>query len=316
MLIEGDAYPIPRIEDLIEQIGHSKFMTKMDLCKGFYQVPLAVSSMPITAFCTPFGQYMWRRLPMGISASPNVFASMMSKVLSGMESFCVVYIDDLVVYSQSWEEHVSHLGMVLDCLKTAGLTVKLSKCEFVCEKLNFLGNTVQMGKVSPGEVKVKALLDSLKPCNKRQLQKFLGLAGYFRRFICHYSHITACLTDLLKKGRPFVWTIEHDKAYETIKHSMTGPTTLTIADFNKPFALFVDCSNVAAGAVLMQKDNDLGQYRPVAFYSKKLNCAQQHYTTQDKEALALVLAVRAFSVYLSGRVTVFTDHKPLKYNIA
>jgi hypothetical protein len=310
--IEGNSYPIPRIDELIERIGHAKYKTKMDLCKGFYQVPLTAASMPITAFCTPFGHFMWRRLPMGISTSPSVFSSMMNTILGGIEHFCVVYIDDIVVFSKSWEDHMQHLNVVLRRLESAGLTVKLSKCEFVCDKFNFLGHTVQLGTVSPGEVKVKALLDAPRPQNKRQLQKLLGLAGYFRRFIRQYSDVTACLTDLLKKGRRYEWTKVHDDAFDAIKRIMTEQPTLLIADFNKPFAIFVDCSNVAAGAALMQQDDD-NQYRPVAYYSKKLNSAQQNYSTQDKEALALVLAVRAFTVYLSGHVIIYSDHMPLKY---
>ncbi len=191
--------------------------------------------------------------------------------------------------------------------------MKLSKCYFGCVEIEYLGHVVGLGKVSPRQQKVNDLLRATKPESKRQLQSWLGLAGYYRKFIPRYSELTAFLTDLLGKGKKFVWTPQCDVSFEEIKVLMTSSPVLFIANFEQPFFIFVDASDVAVASILMQQDKDK-LFHPVSYYSKKLNAAQRNYSATDKEALALVLSVRAFRVYLSGgKTTVYTDHEALKY---
>ena len=309
----SEHFPIGRIDDLIEKIGHAKYKTKLDLSKGFYQMPLDEKSKPITSFSTPFGQFQWTCLPFGLKTSPSRFCLMMSKILAGLEHICAVYIDDIVIFSDSWEDHLFHIATVLKRLRSAGLTVKLTKCFFACPELEYLGHMVGIGKVSPGVLKVKALLDSPRPLCKRQVMSLVGLAAYYKRYLLHFSHITAPLTDLLKKGRAFKWTEECEASFLQIKQQLASSPTLLIADFNKPFFLYVDASAKAVGSALMQED-ELGEHRPVAYYSKKLAGAQVNYSVPDKECLGLVLACRAFKMYLrNGRVVVYTDHQPLVF---
>lgn len=307
-----NVFPIRRIEDLIEKIGKSKFLTKLDLSKGFHQVLLDVGSRPITAFCTPFGQYHWLRLPFGLKTSPMNFSSRLSKVLDGLDAFCCAYIDDIVIGSDTWDEHVSHVSAVLGRLRDAGLTVKLAKCEFACQSIECVGHRVGQGVMSPKEAKVKALLEAPRPKGKRDLQRLLGLANYYRKYIPNYSEIVLPLTEMMSKNVKFVWNEAAERSFVQVKERLTSIPVLAVANFDKPFVLFVDASNYCVGACLAQKDK-CDVFKPVCYFSRKLSGAQKNYSTSDKEGLALVLAVRAFRSYLSDRVIVFTDHEPLRY---
>ena len=303
---------MPRIDDLLDRIGQSEYLTKLDLSKGFYQILLNKSSRPITTFCTPFGTWRWKRVPFGLKTSPACFNKMLYNVLSGLEDFCGIYLYDIVIYSKTFEEHVQHCRIVLERLKKACLTVKLVKCYFACKQIEYLGHTVGLGEIRPKEQKVKDLLQTDRPVGKRQLQSFLGAAGYYRRFIPNFSDITAPLTSMLCKGRKYLWTREAEASFQEVKNFLSVTPVLLIADFTKPFYVFVDVSAIAVGAVLMQKGND-ELYHPVSFFSKKLNSAQQNYGTTNREALALILAVRAFKIYLTGKTVVYTDHEALCY---
>ncbi len=311
-LIEGDSFPMARVDDLLDRIGQATVLSKFDLCKGFYQVLLDETSRPITSFCTPFGVFQWKRLPMGLKISPAAFNAMLAKVLSGLEDICGLYLDDIVVFSKSWEEHLRHIELIFQRLKNYGLTIKLSKCFFACPEIEFLGHMVGFGTVSPKQLKVMDLLNTMRPEGKRQLQSWLGLSGYYQRYIPKYAELTAPLTDLLKKDVKFNWTAKADKSFNEIKCLLAQKPVLKIADFSKPFVIFVDASSVASAAILMQTGEN-GVLHPISYYSKKHNKSQLNYTTTDLEALAMVLAVRAFRIYLSGATTIYTDHEALHY---
>ena len=273
-LIEGNSFPIPRIDDLIDRIGKGKFLTKMNLSKGFYQIPLDENSKFITTFCTSFGSYNWKRLPFGLKISPSVFSSMISSVLEGLEDICGVYIDDIVTFSENWDDHIKHCCIVFDRLLKAKLTVKLAKCSFACKEIEYLGHVVGLGKIMPMELKVKSLMETSRPQTKKQLQSFLGLAGFYQRYLPLYSQMTAPLAELLKKSHKYVWTEKKDKAFCEIKKFMSMSPVLKIANFNKPFVIFVDASDIAVGSVLMQKDDNDNKYKPVCYFSNKLNKCQ------------------------------------------
>ena len=193
----------------------------------------------------------------------------------------------------------------------AGFTVKLAKCEFACSELEYIGHKVGLGVMSPKLLKVNALINTPKPINKRQLQLFLGFANYYKQYLKQYSTIAYPLTDMLRKDKKIVWTSECECSFQEIKRQLSESPVLLIADYNKPFVLYVDASNLGVGAALMQKDN--GVQKPVCYFSKKLKDTQRRYSTSDREALALVLAVRAFRTYLSVGNVVYTDHEPLKF---
>jgi len=308
---EGESFPLPLIEDLLDRVGQSRFLTKLDLSKGFYQIPLEDSSMKYTAFCTPFGLFEWRRLPFGLKTSPSQFQSLMQRVLEGLD-FCAAFMDDIVIFSMTWVEHVNHMRAVFDRLKRAKLTVKLSKCFFGCREIEYLGHRIGNGRLSPKEAKVLALLEMPRPANKKTLQSFIGSVNYYHRYVQNFAEIAAPLTHLLKKDVTFVWSAEAEKGYQLLLRILSTPPVLVVADFAKPFVLFTDASGVAVSCVLAQLDES-GIYRPVAYMSRKLNPAQVNYSTIEREALGIVLGVRTFRIYLSGSVTIFSDHQPLSF---
>jgi len=308
----GDSFPLPLIDDLIDRIGQAQFLSKFDLSKGFYQLKLSVESRKYSAFCTPFGLFEFQRLPFGLKTSPAQFQYLIQKVLEGMSDFCGAFIDDIVVFSNSWTEHLQHVQMVLERLLNAKLTVKLSKCSLACHEIEYLGHKVGGGKMSPREVKVKALLDMPRPVNRKQVQSFLGSTGYYQRYVPRYAELVSPLTSLLKKNQIFSWSNEAELSYIKLKEYLSNAPVLVIADFRKPFFLFIDASNVAVSAILMQVGDD-GLYHPVSYYSHKLNAAQKNYSTVERESLALILAARSFRIYLSGHVIVYSDHEPLSF---
>ena len=307
-----DAFPLPRVEDLIDKIGRSRFLTKIDLSRGYWQVPMDEISIPVSAFVTPHGQFQWKYMPFGLRNAPATFQRLVKRVLSGLETFTGAYLDDIIIFSDNWDDHMKHLKLVFDRVRQANLTLKKSKCVFASAEVEYLGHTVGLGKVAPRSAKVDAILKFQRPSDKKQLRAFLGIAGYYRKFIPHFAQIAACLTDLLRKNTKFVWTEIQDTAFCDLKSRLASRPILRPPDFSLPFALAVDASDVAVGANLFQVVD--GIEHPVCYYSKRLNVHQQRYSTIEKEALALLLAVRNFSVYFGTHpVTVYTDHSPLQF---
>jgi hypothetical protein len=307
-----DSFPMARIDDIIDKVGQAKFMTKLDLSRGYWQIPMDPDSIPLSAFCTPHGLFQWKVMPFGLRNAPATFERLVKRVLSGLEAFTCSYLDDIIIFSASWSEHLSHLHQVFERIRSAGLTVKKSKCVFANAEVEYLGHKIGLGKVEPRYATVQALLDFPRPSNVKQLRSFLGLAGYYRRFLPHYSDIAACLNNLLRKGVKFGWTAEAEIAYLDLKSRLASRPILRSPDFALPFSLAVDASNLAIGANLFQVLD--GVEHPICYFSKKLDQHQQRYSTIEKEALALVLAVRNFSVYFGSQpVTVFSDHSPLQF---
>lgn len=307
-----DPYPLPRVEDLIDRVGKAKYLTKLDMTRGYWQVPLNPKSVPLSAFVTPFGHFQWKVMPFGLRNAPATFSRLVSKLLSGLEFCCTAYLDDILIYSDNWIDHLRHIRTVLTRIKNAGLTLNHTKCVFAAAEVDYLGHHIGLGKVQPREKKVEALLSFARPQTRKQLQSFLGLAGYYRKFIPHFSDIAVNLSNLLKKGNKFEWNDETEKAFLDLKSRLATRPILKPPDFNLPFCLAVDASNVATGAVLFQKIDNIEH--PICFFSHKLDKHQTQYSTVEKEALGLVLAVRVFSVYFgSTPVRVYTDHNPLVF---
>ena len=307
-----DPFPLPRIEDLLDRVGKAKYLTKLDMTRGYWQVPLDDVSVPISAFVTPHGHFQWRYMPFGLRNAPATFSRLVNKLLMGLEGFCAAYLDDIIIFSDTWEEHLSHIRAVLTRVREAYLTLSPKKCHFAVAEVDYLGHHVGLGRVQPRAQKVQALLSFPAPTTRRQLQQFLGLAGYYRKFVPHFAQITSCLSDLLKKGTKFVWTPQTERAFLDLKSRLATQPILRPPDFTKPFCLAVDASDVAIGAVLFQEVE--GLEHPICYYSKKLDCHQKRYSTVEKEALGLIQAVRTFSVYFgSSPVRVYTDHSPLQF---
>ena len=310
-----DAYPMPRIDDLIDDIGGAKFITTLDLAKGYWQVPVRETDRPKTAFTTPQGLYQFRVMPFGLQGAPATFQRMMDSLLRGLRKFTAAYLDDIVIFSTSWEEHLLHLRTVLQRLQEAKLTIKPKKCQFGMNSCTYLGHVVGNGGVCPEAAKVLAVDAFPQPQTKKQVRAFLGLAGYYRKFIPNFATIAAPLTDLTRRSSPtrVPWSPDCQHAFEQLKNSLRSFPILRSPDFSKPFLLQTDASDRGIGAVLSQTD-DNGVEHAICFYSKKLLPREEKYATVEKECLAIKTAVDVFKVYLLGRrFTIQTDHRALEW---
>ena len=309
-----DAEPMERLDDLFQQIGtESNFVSKIDLSKGYWQIPLADSAKPITAFATELGLMQFRVLPFGLQGAPAAFSRMMRKVLAGLNNV-KNYIDDIVVHHARWEDHVNGIKEVLERLRKAGLTARPSKCSLGFYQVEFLRHKIGNGKLAPTETKVEAIRNAAPLQTKKQLRSFLGLARFYRRYVPNFSAVVSPLTDATKTGKPnrIEWGEPQERAFKYVKNCLSQGPVLRFPDFERPFILAADASDTGLGAVLMQEFED-GKF-PVVYLSKKLLPREQRYSVVERECLALVWEIKSLSSYLIGReFLVETDHAPLLY---
>ena len=265
---QTDAYPMPRIDDLIDRIGGSRFITTLDLARGYWQVPVREEDRPKTAFTTPHGLFQFRVMPFGLQGAPATFQRMMDSLLRGLETHTAAYLDDVVIHSHTWKEHLHHIHTVLSRMRDANLTIKPKKCQFGMHNCTYLGHIVDDGQVKPEPVKLDAVRSFPQPTSKKQVRAFLGLTGYYRKFIPEFATTAAPLTDLTRKSSPnrVVWTDDCTRAFEKLKEKLCTAPVLYSPDFTKPFVLQTDASDRGIGAVLSQLDPD-GTDHPVSFYS-------------------------------------------------
>ena len=311
----SDPYQMPRVDDMLDRLGRAKYLSTIDLTKGYYQVPVRASDQEKTAFVTPFGKYQFCTMPFGLKGAPTTFQRLMDIILEGMQDFSSAYIDDISIFSDSWPEHLHHLRQVFMGLLNEGLKAKKKKCKFAVTKCSHLGHVIGQGRVEPEQTKVEAVREFSRPKTKKDVRAFLGLVGYYRRFLPDFSSRTACLSDLTRAVAPnaIQWREEHQLAFDSLKEELTRPPVLLSPNFEKPFRLQTDASERGIGAVLSQ-DDDEGVEHPVAFYSKKLLPRETRYSTVEKECLAIVAAMKHFRVYLLGKkFEIQTDHQALRY---
>ena len=307
-------YPLPVLSDLLQSLGeHNSVFSSLDLMSGFWQVPLAPESRPLTAFSTPAGHFHYVRLPMGLKNSPICFQLLINEVFRGLLGDGVfAYLDDIVVVSRDMDTHFHKLTEVLTRLCHAGLKVKLSKCHFLKKRLTFLGHVVDADGLHTSDDKIKAVKHFPCPTSVTELKSFLGLSGYYRPFVPHYARLSAPLLRLLKKDVPFHWGPDQEDAFTSLKEKLTSAPVLAFPDFGKPFILCTDASGAGLGAALMQADAR-GKNRPIAFASRILNQAESRYSVTDLETLAIIWALRHFRDLIYGySITVYTDHKAIK----
>lgn len=311
-------FPIPRIEAIIDETGGCRYFSRIDLCKGFWQVPLQEETKMYTAFTTPFDLYEYNRLPFGWKNSPAWFQKMMNQVLNPyLGIFCNVYIDDIIVYSKTQEEHRQHLSQVLSALSSAKLKVNFKKSEFFQTQVVFLGRVFNGSTKSTKEESVARISQLVKPYDVHSLRVFLGLAGHFRAFIKDYALKTKCLTRLTQKDVIFDWTEECERAYRDMVQAISSDPILSLPDFTLPFELNTDASHYGTGAVLYQRDAKQPahkQLRVVGYHSYTFSKSELNYTTTEKEAMAVLKAVHYFRSYVEGApFKLFTDHQALTH---
>ena len=315
-ITKKDSYPLPRIDETLDSLHGMKYFSTLDLLAGYWQIELEEKDKEKTAFITGNELYEFNRMPFGLCNTPATFQRSMNHVLrTVLGEKALVYLDDIVVFSDTPENHLINLREVLTLLKTAGLKIKLQKCKFMKKSVEFLGHIISGEGISPNPSTIKAIVNYAKPTSVDEVRSFLGLAGYYRRFIPHFGSIAKPLTRKTHKdviNEPFNWTNEDQKAFDKLRTCLITPPILAYPDFSKDFLLFTDASNYGVGAVLSQTQNE--KEVVIAYASRQLKQPELKYATIEKEALAVVFAIKQFKQYLTDRpFLVISDHRPLQW---
>jgi hypothetical protein len=301
-------YPLPRIDDLFDQLKGACVFSKIDLRFGYHQLKIPVSDIPKTAFITRYGLYEYTVMSFGLINALAYFMYLMNKVfMEYLDKFVVVFIDDILIFSKNEEEH-DDLCLVLQKLRENQLYARHNKCEFWLKELSFLGHIISEGGSSVDTSKVKDVLSWMTPQNVSDIRSFLGLAGYYRRFIEGFSKISKPMIELLAKCNAFEWMPRHETNVQELKKILTMTSVLNMPDMEKPFSIYCDSSSQSLGCVLMQDSH------VVAYASWQLRKHEEKYPTHDLELAAVVHALKIWRHYIIGRrCEVYSDHKSLKY---
>ena len=312
-----DLYPLPRIDDLLDQLGKSRYFSTLDLASGYWQIRVHPESVEKTAFVVPQGLFQFRVMPFGLTNAPSVFQRLMTRVLMGLNpddgpDFVSVYIDDVLVFSLTLEEHIKHLKEVITRLQEAGLKLKPTKCHFILEEVEYLGHVITPDGLKPAHKLTAAVVKFPVPRSVKEVRQFLGLSSYYRRFIPRFAQIAKPLHELTQKGIQFCWNERCQLAFVTLKEKLTQAPVLSYPCFDKPFVLETDASTDGIGAVLAQEQDD-GHVHPIAYASRALSPTESKYAITELETLAVVWAMSHFHSLLYGHsVTVYTDHSAVQ----
>lgn len=286
-------HPLPIVDELLDELAGACCFTKLDFRADYHQIRVAPEDEFKTVFRTHHGLYEFRVMPFGLTNAPATFQSIMSQIFASLlRKHVLVFMDDVLIYSKSLEEHVLHLTQVFQILDNHHFLVKLSKCEFAKQELDYLGHTISIQGVATEPTKIQAIAKWPVPSTVKELRGFLGLTGYYRRFIKHYGILSKPLTALLKKGVQFQWTPQAHEAFQLLQNALTQAPVLAIPDFSKQFVLETDASDIGLGAVLMQDGH------PISYLSKALSPRNQALSTYEKECMAILLAVDKWRPYL------------------
>ncbi|KAJ9536518.1 hypothetical protein OSB04_un000312 [Centaurea solstitialis] len=302
-------YPLPRIDDLFDQLQGAKYFSKIDLRSGYHQLKVREEDIPQTAFRTRYGHYEFLVMSFGLTNAPAAFMDLMNRVCKPyLDEFVIVFIDDILIYSKTAEEHGEHLRKVLEMLKREQLYAKFSKCEFWLKEVQFLGHIVTQEGIKVDPAKIEAIKDWESPKSPSEVRSFLGLAGYYRRFIEHFSTIATPLMALTKKDIKFEWSSTCERAFNNLKGKLTSAPILALPNGTDGFVVYCDASKLGLGCVLMQDG------KVIAYASRKLKVHELNYPTHDMELAAVVFALKIWRHYPYGvKCQIYTDHKSLQY---
>jgi hypothetical protein len=307
-----DVYPLPRIDEMIDKLAQSQYFSALDLASGYWQIEVAECDKPKTAFNTGTGLYEFNVLPFGLTGAPSTFQRTMDFLFMDV-GHVMVYIDDLIIFSPTFEEHLKDLEAVFKRLRQAGLKLKPTKCEWAKEEVQFLGHIVSRTGIQPDPTNTNKVKTFPEPKTVRHIQQFLGLASYYRRFIMNFALIAEPLHRLLKKDQKFIWQEDQQRAFETLKEKLVNPPIMVFPNFTKPFWIQTDASGFSIGSILAQKDENQAE-RVIAYASRTLNKAEKAYSVIERELLAIIWSVKHFRHYIYGQqIMLQTDHSPLKW---
>ncbi|KAL4360823.1 hypothetical protein GQ457_04G019820 [Hibiscus cannabinus] len=302
-------YPLPRIEDLFDQLRDAYVFSKIDLRSGYYQMKVKDADVPKTAFRTRYGHFEFLVMPFGLTNAPAAFMDLMNRVFKPyLDKFVVVFIDDILIYSRNKDDHAEHLRIVLQTLRECQLYAKFSKCEFWLSEVAFLGHVISAKGIMVDLKKFQTILDWRPPRNVSEVRSFLGLVGYYRRFVKGFSVIALPLTKILRKDQPFEWSEDRQRSFDKLKQALTHAPVLIQPEPGIEFTVYSDASHSGLGCVFMQGEN------VIAYASRQLKPHELNYPTHDLELAAIVFALKIWRHYLYGeKCHMFTDHKSLKY---
>lgn len=312
--LEKMMFPIGDLSNYYQHLSGSRWFTIIDLNKSFLQCKIAEESQYLTAFSTIYGKYAFTRVPFGLHIGSAVLASYMDRVLHEVKfKWALNFADDILIFSKDLKSHLKHVDDVLNRLSKHNLTANLSKARFCCKEISFLGNLIKNNSITIDPERTKTLREFKPPRNARQVSQFLGMTGFFSKFINNYAEICLPLNKLRKKGTKFIWSEKCQESFQKLKDCISNPPVLQIANFQKPFILMTDASAAAAGGCLLQ-ENDHGDLLPIAYYSKKFNECEMRYTVYEKEALAVILCIEKWHEFLELRsFKLITDNQALSY---
>ncbi len=304
-------YWLPSLMEILDQVGPNACLSTLDHTAGFHQLAMEECSSELTTFVCPFGKFRYLRMPFGLKNAPAIFQAVIENVLKPVSDCCRNYVDDVVIYSRTWSDHLYHLRKVIECLGASGLTIKLRKCCFGRTHLLYLGHKIGAGLLAVPEHRVSALAHFVRPRTKKQLRSFLGSVSYYRRFIPNFADCSSALTPAtsLKAPLQVVWTEEMDSCFRELKKSLCHSCCLVIPAPEDVFVLYTDASGAGVGGCLhvVREREEL----PVGFFSRQLRPAERNYSVSELECLAIVASLKQFEFFVSSKeVTVVTDHKP------
>nr|XP_041632108.1 uncharacterized protein LOC121502491 [Drosophila kikkawai] len=309
-----DAYPLPRINHILERLRNAKYISTLDLRNGYWQIPMEAGSRACTAFTVPGrGLFQWRVMPFGLHSAPATFQRALDSVIGpDLDPYAFAYLDDIIVIGASLEEHMENLRRVFKRLRKANLRINQDKCSFFKRKLVYLGHVISDQGIHTDPEKVAAVRNLSPPTSLRELRRCLGMASWYRRFVPNFASVVQPMTNLLRKNQRWKWEQEQQKAFELLKSLLTDAPVLACPDFSVKMTLQTDASNYGLGGVLTQEIE--GQERVIAYVSRKLDAAELNYSPTEKECLAIVWGIRKLRCYLEGyRFDVITDHLALKW---
>jgi len=319
----SEPYLMTNMNHLLSRAAGSQYISRLDLAQCYYQVILQPQSRKFTAFQTEIGCFSYKRMPQGLRNAPTTCQKLMQILLRGLHRCAGNLLDDIVIFTKNFEQHLDAVREVLERLRKAGLTANTKKCIFATNELHILGHYLKDSKIYPDPNKTKVMINYLLPRTKAKLKTFLGLSSFFREFIPHYADVAFPMTELTSRGKPdkLTWRPEHQKSFDSLKNALVSRPVLRPPDMTKDFQLWVDASKVAISAILMQNENENenenfpfhGSYI-ICFGSRKLLPRERNYSVVELELLAIVFGLLKFNDYVwNRRVDVFSDHRPLQW---
>ena len=312
-MVKLERYPIPTIESLLARLEGCKHFSILDLRSGYHHIELSEQSKPLTAFTTHSGKFQWNVLPFGIGIRVQTFSFVINKAIGHCSDFAANYLDDIIVFSRTAEDHMEHLERIFAALQMADLKIKVSKCEFFKKHVSYLGFLIGETGICCDRTKVEAINKITTPTSIEEVCQFNGMCSYYRKFILHYSDISKCFNDMTKKGATFSWTKECDAAFKLLKEKLMEDPVLISPQVDKGCVIHCDASKYSYSGILQQTRCSTEELVPVAYFSGNFDKTQVKWIITEKEAYAIYKSVKKFAFYITGAKTmVFSDHKPLK----